>query len=53
MAKEMSEMSEWQTIKLHNFRCFEQMEMEFHDRLTVIVGILIWYLQSMILAMKA
>lgn len=25
-------------LKLHNFRCFEQMEIEFHDRLTVIVG---------------
>ncbi len=25
-------------LVLHNFRCFEKLEVEFHDRLTVIVG---------------
>lgn len=26
-------------LKLHNFRCFEDLEVEFHDNLTVIVGV--------------
>lgn len=25
-------------LKLHNFRCFEDLEVDFHDKLTVIVG---------------
>ena len=25
-------------LKLHNFKCFEDLDMEFHDNLTVIVG---------------
>ena len=25
-------------LVLHNFRCFEKLEVEFHDKLTVIVG---------------
>lgn len=27
-----------QSLKLHNFRCFQNMEMEFHEKLTVLVG---------------
>lgn len=27
-----------QSLKLHNFRCFQSMEMEFHEKLTVLVG---------------
>ena len=25
-------------IKLHNFRCYEKLEIDFHKKLTVIVG---------------